>query len=222
LTDPMSTTPVLERTIAAVLDKQVAALPDKTALLEAATGATVTYTQLQERAFRLSAGLSGMGVTRQQPVLVMLDNHIDMVVTWAGIGVGAMIEVPINTAYKGEMLRYIMDHSGATIAIVEARYCERISEILDGVPELRTIVVRGEGGAVSDYTLPDRIVRRDFAELSATIGGPAPVRPSPTSPRSSTPQAPRAAPKVCSARTGTHSRPRRRTPTRPTSPTSCW
>jgi crotonobetaine/carnitine-CoA ligase len=170
----MSTTPVLERTIAAVLDKQVAARPDKTALLEAASGEAVTYRQLQERAFRLSAGLAGMGVTRQEPVLVMLDNHIDMVVTWAGIGVGAMIEVPINTAYKGEMLRYIMDHSGATIAVVEAAYVERISEILDGVPELRTIVVRGDGGE-----LPQRIVRRDFAELAGTDDGPEAPRPDP-------------------------------------------
>lgn len=170
----MSTTPVLERTIAAVLDKQVAARPDKTALLEAASGEAVTYAQLQERAFRLSAGLAGMGVARQEPVLVMLDNHIDMVVTWAGIGVGAMIEVPINTAYKGEMLRYIMDHSGATIAVVEAAYIERISEILDGVPELRTIVVRGTGGE-----LPRRIERRDFAELAGVNGGPAAPRPDP-------------------------------------------
>jgi crotonobetaine/carnitine-CoA ligase len=166
----MSTTPVLERTIAAVLDKQVAAMPGKTALLEAASGSEVTYSQLQQRAFQLAAGLASMGVARQEPVLVMLDNHIDMVVTWAGIGVGAMIEVPVNTAYKGEMLRYIMDHSGAKIAIVEGAYCERISEILDGVPELEIIVVRGVDGA-----LPGRIVRRGFAELSAA----APVRPDP-------------------------------------------
>lgn len=172
----MSTTPVLERTIAAVLDKQVAALPDKIAILEAAGGAGVTYAQLQERAFRLSAGLAGMGVARQEPVLVMLDNHIDMVVTWAGIGVGAMIEVPVNTAYKGEMLRYVMDHSGATLAIVEAGYCDRIAEILDGVPELRTIIVRGEGGSGgAGGTLPDRIERRDFAELNVA----EPVRPDP-------------------------------------------
>ena len=170
LTDPMTTTPVLERTIAAVLDKQVDLRPDKVALVEAASGQTVTYKELQRRAFRVSQGLTGLGVARHEPVLVMLDNHIDMVVTWAGIGVGAMIEVPINTAYKGDMLRYIMDHSGARIAIVEGAYCDRITQILDDVTELHTIIVRGDGGV-----LPDRIVRRGFAELSSA----EPLRPDP-------------------------------------------
>jgi crotonobetaine/carnitine-CoA ligase len=168
--DPMTTTPVLERTIAAVLDKQVAQRPDKVALVEAASGHMMTYEHLRRQAFQVSRGLTGVGVARHEPVLVMLDNHIDMVVTWAGISVGAMVEVPVNTAYKGDMLRYIMDHSGATIAIVEASYCDRISQVLDEVPGLRTIIVRGEGGE-----LPERVVRRDFAELLTS----EPVRPEP-------------------------------------------
>jgi crotonobetaine/carnitine-CoA ligase len=170
LTDPMTTTPVLERTTAAVLDRQVAAFPDKPALIESGTGRTLTYAELQRAAFRFADGLTRLGVARHEPVLVMLDNHIDMVVTWAGITTGTRIEVPINTAYKGDMLRYILDHSGARVAIVEAGYCARIAEVLDDVPGLETIVVRGEGGE-----LPARITRRDFAELLAG----EPVRPEP-------------------------------------------
>ncbi len=183
MTDPMTTTPVLQRTLAAVLDKQVASRPDQAAVIDARTGRSLDYAGLQRAAFRLAGGLDGIGVARHEPVLVMLDDHIDMVVTWAGIAVGARIEVPVNTAYKGDMLRHVLAHSGARTAIVEAAYCARIAEVLDDVPELRTIVVRGgpveadahrhrgTGGA----ELPGRVSVHDFAELLTAD----PVRPGP-------------------------------------------
>jgi crotonobetaine/carnitine-CoA ligase len=170
VTDAMMRTPVLERTIAAVLDAQVAQRPDKAALIESASGRTMSYAELQQAAFRVATALADLGADRGQPVLVMLDNHIDIVTTWAGIAVGGMVAVTVNTAYKGDMLRYLADHSGASVAIIEAGYCERISEILDAVPQLKTIIVRGDGGA-----LPAHIERRPFAELAEA----EPVRPEP-------------------------------------------
>src|SRR5262249_26434387 len=52
-------------------------------------------------------------------------------------------------------------------------YGDRLAEILDGVPGLETIVVRGGGAA----ELPARITQRDFAELLDA----EPARPEPPS-----------------------------------------
>jgi crotonobetaine/carnitine-CoA ligase len=165
----MTRTPVLDRTIAAILDRQVAEIPDKPALIEQ-RGRSATYRELQQFAFSIANCISSCGVRRQEPVLVMLDNHIDIVATCVGLGVSGVIAVPINTAYKGEMLEYIIDHSGAKVAIVEDKYCDRIAEVLDGLAELQTVFVRG-----SKALLPDRLISRDFTELLAS----EPIRPRP-------------------------------------------
>jgi carnitine-CoA ligase len=89
----MTTTPALNRTIAAILDRQVAEIPDKPALIEQC-GRSVTYLELQQLAFSIASGISRCGVRRQEPVLVMLDNHIDIVATCVGLGVSGVIAVP--------------------------------------------------------------------------------------------------------------------------------
>lgn len=169
MTDPMTTTPVLERTIAAVLDRQTAAMPDKPALIEE-TGRTITFAELQQEAFRIANGIAALGVERGEHVALLLDNHIDIVATWAGLGCSGRVAVPLNTAYKGDFLRHVLAHCAAKVVIVEDKYCERLAAIADQLPDLKVVVVRGDNGEV-----PERFQRREFAELTAA----EPVRPEP-------------------------------------------
>lgn len=162
MADPMLSTPVEERTLASVLRRGVTQSPDKTALTDD-SGATLTYAELAAAALRTSAGLRDLGLGRQELVLVMLDNHVDNAVTWAGLNLGARVIVPINGAYKGEMLRYIADNSGARLAVIEGSYCERLAAVIDGVPGLDTVVVRGDANA----TFPERITVIPFDQLAA-------------------------------------------------------
>jgi crotonobetaine/carnitine-CoA ligase len=146
VSDPMLSTPIAQRTLASVLRKQAAERPQKTALIDDSRR-RLTYAELLETGLRASAGFHNLGVGRQELVLVMLDNHIDNVVTWVGLGLGARVIVPVNGAYKGEILRYVADNSGARVAVLEGAYCDRLAAVVDGVPELTTVVVRGEPNA---------------------------------------------------------------------------
>lgn len=160
--DATTETPVRERTVACVLDKQVAARPDKIALVDVA-GGSLTFAQVADSAYRIATAFAQAGVQRQELVLTMLDNHIDTALTWLGLNVGAFAAVPINTAYKGQILAHVAVNSGARVAVVEGAYCERLAAVIDSVPALETVFVRGEPAAA----LPDRITVRDFAELLA-------------------------------------------------------
>ena len=168
MADPMITTPVLERTVAAVLDRQVCERPDKVALTDL-DGNTRTYAQLQAAAFSVATGLTKLGVGRQEPVLVMLDNHIDNAVTFLAATSAAMIAVPVNAAFKGDILRHVMDNAGAKVIVIEGAWCERLAAIADGLPAVETVVVRGEPSA----ELPARWTRVEFAELLEA----EPIRP---------------------------------------------
>jgi crotonobetaine/carnitine-CoA ligase len=160
VSDPLVTTPVLERTVGAVLDQQVRLRPDKVALIDG-QGQTRTYRELQSTAFSVATGLAKLGVQRQEPVLVMLDNHIDNAVTFLGTAVGGMIEVPVNTAFKGEILRYVIENSGARIVVIEGAWCDRLAAISEGLDSVETVVVRGSTTA----ELPSRWTAVDFSEL---------------------------------------------------------
>jgi crotonobetaine/carnitine-CoA ligase len=162
---PIPSTPLRERTVLSALRKSTECHPAKPALVDAA--GQYTYANLFEAARRAAGAFSGMGVGRQDPVLTMLDNHADHVVTWLGVCFALGIQVPVNTAYKAGILSHIITDSGARLIVIEDAYCERLARIADQVPGLRTVVVRGGAG--------DALPRGRFVVLpfSVLTDGPA-------------------------------------------------
>ena len=168
--DHLSETPIRERTVAAVLDRQVGRWPHKVAVVDE-NDHRLTYAELQTAAFRVAQALTRSGVGRQEPVVVMLDNHLDNVQLWLGISVAAMVHVPVNTAFKGEMLRHVIENAGARVVIIEGKWCDRLARIVDDLPTLEVVFVRGTPA----QDLPSRVEQRDLNEI---FDGD-PVRPDP-------------------------------------------
>lgn len=160
MTDPLVTTRVTERTTAAMLAKQVALRPDKVALV-GADDTKLTYAETERTAQRIASGLYRLGVRRQEKVLLYLDNHLDNVLVWLGTTIGAMVSVPINAAFKGDMLAYVIDQSQASVLVVEGMWIDRLAAVADRLPHLRTVVVRGAACA----GLPARLTVLDLADL---------------------------------------------------------
>jgi crotonobetaine/carnitine-CoA ligase len=75
----------------------------------------------------------------------MLDNHVDYVLTWFAVSSLQAIQVPVNTAYRGELLQSVIDRAGARVAVVDARYLDRLGALSTPLPHLASLVVRGEG-----------------------------------------------------------------------------
>jgi carnitine-CoA ligase len=163
-TIPAQAPNVHARSVGAVLDDAVRRAPDKFALRE--DGRDLSYREIREFAYRIAGGLSAVGLTEQEPVLVMLDNHIDYVLLWLGIGVSPFIEVPINTAYKGDMLSYVIENSQARVAVIDSRFCEVFFAALaqSGNAAVTTVVVRGDRTG----TVPDQIRCIGFEQLHGT------------------------------------------------------
>ena len=59
------------------------------------------------------------------------------------------VQVPINTAYKGEFLRHVLADSGARIVVVQADLADRIALVVGAeTPDLEAAVVVGDRAAV--------------------------------------------------------------------------
>ena len=155
--------PILERTVPKLLRRAVASVPDQLALIEPGVR-TMTYAELGDASQRVGTALRGLGLEAGDRVLVMLDQHVDTAITWLGANIATVAFVGVNTAYKGEMLRYLLEHCGTDVLVIEGSYCDRLADVADELTHVRKVVVRGTENAPLDA----RFERIDFADLLAT------------------------------------------------------
>jgi crotonobetaine/carnitine-CoA ligase len=142
--EPLSGTrrPLEQRTLNRTLEDAIENRPEHVALID--ENGQLTYAQLWEAARAFAGGYRALGVKRQEPVLLMLDNHIDSVLTWIGLSFNASMETLVNTAYKGRVLNHLIRDSGARFAVIEEHYLPQVLEAADG--SLEGIVVRPTKG----------------------------------------------------------------------------
>jgi crotonobetaine/carnitine-CoA ligase len=133
---------VPERTLRAAYDRALAEIPDD--LAQIGREARYTVAESHDRSLRIAAGLRSLGLERQQPVALLTDNSLDAVHAWTGVSLGNLIEVPINSAYKGSFLTHVLNDSGAEVLVVDDGYVERVERVADDLTALRTLVVRGD------------------------------------------------------------------------------
>lgn len=107
-------------------------------------GDRYSFADMQEHACRIANGLAAIGVKHGDTVVTLLDNSADAILVWFAINKLGAISVPVNTALKGEFLRHQVGDAGSAVVIAECDYAERIAAISDQLPQLRTVVYRGE------------------------------------------------------------------------------
>ena len=116
-------------------------------------GDVCTYGAMKDRATRLAQGLAALGVKAGDRVSTLLDSSVDCVTCLFAIPILGAIWVPVNTAYRGEFLRHQIADCGANVVIAEPDYAARLAEVAAGIPELRTLVVRGEADLSASFNV---------------------------------------------------------------------
>ncbi|NYG59848.1 crotonobetaine/carnitine-CoA ligase [Nocardioides daedukensis] len=135
--------PISERTFTHAFKRAMDEVPDKAAYIDA-DGAELTYAQTMDRALRAATAFAALGVEEEQTVALMLDNSVEFITAVYGLGLTRRVQVPVNTAYKGDFLAHILNDCDAEVVVVEAEYAERLALIADQLPKIRHVVVRGE------------------------------------------------------------------------------
>lgn len=140
MTNPASTWPCKDRrTLGGILRSRSTTIPDKTFLRQG--DQLWTYRKIDDWADRISVGLQRLGLVKGDRLAVMLPNHADFVGVIFGSARLGTVQVPINTAYKGMLLRHVIQQSQARAVIVATEYLMRLAEVAHELPDLRTVVV---------------------------------------------------------------------------------
>ncbi|MGI4813099.1 MAG: AMP-binding protein [Janthinobacterium lividum] len=135
---------VVDLTIPKVLARQVARLGEKTFITEMETQRSLSYTGIDQLSNRVANALSARGATHGTHIVVFMGNSIEHLSTFFAIGKLGAVSVPINTAARGDLLKYFLLQSDAEIAIVDAALAERLAEVADQAPLLKHVIVLGE------------------------------------------------------------------------------
>lgn len=106
-------------------------------------GEQFTFAEVDRLSNRLANALAALGVKAGDTVVTFLDNSPDAIIALFGITKLGAINVPINTAYKGEFLRHQVSDAGASLIIAETEYAERLAEISGALPDVKLILHRG-------------------------------------------------------------------------------
>lgn len=143
--------PLEDRTLYRAFQRALAEKPDDIAQVDT-SGGSWTVQEAYDRSLRLAGGLIGHGASRGKAVAALLDNHFDAVHTYLGMGLIGIIQVPINTAYKGSFLSHVLNDSGADTLVIEDAYCDRLAAVAGDLPLLKRVIVRGGSGeALRDH-----------------------------------------------------------------------
>jgi long-chain acyl-CoA synthetase len=133
--------PGLHESLVSMLRESVDADPSAEALVEVG-GARLSYTELWDRAARVSGGLREAGISPGDRVAVRLPNSINWVLAFFGGLMAGAVVVPVNTRLAEPEADYIIGDSGSTYAFAPD------SALPDGSPFVREGASRSDVAAI--------------------------------------------------------------------------
>ena len=159
----------------ALVAEQVRQRPDATFLLDGTT--TFTYGEFAERGLRLAAGLKRGGVERGERIAVQLPNWTEFVVVAAAASRIGAIVVPIMPIYRGDEVGYVLQHSGASVAVTCGEFrgfdhSAMFATLRADAPELRQVYVAraGDLDPALGTSFEGLFADGDLSDLEAELG----------------------------------------------------
>jgi crotonobetaine/carnitine-CoA ligase len=113
--------------------------------LEEVTGRRVSYGETWTAVRRWAGWLGEVGVRPGDRIVSLLPASVDAVLLWLAAGSIGALEVPIDPALRGAMLRHVLTDSGARLCLVRPEHADLLAG--SGVPGLEIVVVPREGSA---------------------------------------------------------------------------
>ena len=89
----------------------------------------MTWRQVAAHARALAAGLDALGVGRGERVAIVSQNSARLFVALFGVPGYGRVVVPINFRLNAEEIGYIVEHSGATVLLIDPELEEALATV---------------------------------------------------------------------------------------------
>jgi acyl-CoA synthetase (AMP-forming)/AMP-acid ligase II len=116
------------------IDRAELLYPDRIGIVDepdqpAESWSSLTYREVAERARAMAAGLDELGIGLGERVAMVSHNSARLITALFGVSGSGRLLVPINFRLVGEEVRYIVEHSGARILLVDPELDEALANV---------------------------------------------------------------------------------------------
>ncbi len=102
-------------------------------------GDWVTYGEIDLRANRIANALIARGLQKGQCVSTLMPNSVDQVALWFGILRAGGVQSPINLAYRGDFLSWVINLPESRFLVISDDLLDRLDNVADELPLLEHV-----------------------------------------------------------------------------------
>jgi benzoate-CoA ligase family protein len=137
---------------------------------------TRTYGELARDVAGLAAGLRGLGLRRDDRIVLVMADDVEMATSILAAFHGGFVAVPVSTMLNDRELAKIVADSGARVVIATREFLDAVAPAVDGSPDVVHLVIAGDYHDVSVPIREDVTVTK-WTELLGVGEPPAATDP---------------------------------------------
>ena len=108
-------------------------------------GEWVTYGEIDARVNRIANALIARGLKKGECVSTLMPNSVDQVALWFGILRAGGVQSPINLAYRGDFLSWVINLPQSRYLVISDDLLDRLDHVADDLPVLEHVFVWSSG-----------------------------------------------------------------------------
>ncbi len=118
----------------------------------------ISYRELDDKSNAVANSFRRLGIEKGDKVAIMMLNCPEYLYVWFGLAKIGAIEVPINTAYRGDLFGYVIEHSDSRWVVIHDQLADRLGIIQENLSKVEGIVVHSESGVMPTLNLPQKVM----------------------------------------------------------------
>ncbi|MFW2449202.1 MAG: AMP-binding protein [Qipengyuania pacifica] len=122
-----------------------------------------TLREFNEAVNEMARNLLAQGISKGAVVAIIMETSVEYLRLWFALAKIGAVEVPINNAYRGDLLAHALRTCGASVCMMDGKFTETLAGVVEQAPDLKTVFVLNGKWPES----PGSVAARDFAELTA-------------------------------------------------------
>ncbi|MDL2716257.1 MAG: alpha/beta fold hydrolase [Acidobacteriota bacterium] len=154
-----------------VLGERARLSPEKTALVEVATGRRFTYAELDARAkaaARVLTEVEGLGLKKGDRLALLAGNCVEFLDVFFACGKTGVVLVPLNTRQTAGELEGVLEDAQPTVLIYGATFEETVEDLLRRVRGVRAVALDAPA-APGAPAAPVRSAHITFKEIFSSL-----------------------------------------------------
>jgi crotonobetaine/carnitine-CoA ligase len=143
-------------TIGGLVRARAAACPDHTLLVT--RDERYSYQEFSVEVHSIARAFINLGCAKGDRIGILSGNTTRYILSWFGLECAGLIQVPMNPTYKGDLLEYIIEHSGAKMLIIEPDLFASLQTSPKAIAALDCVVFTSD-------EIPNEVVNLDAARV---------------------------------------------------------